>query len=63
MFEFSKNILQNVSFNRALFLKELKKAIIILKPDEKNLLKTWCLTTFGHQYGNAITQVFNHFSK
>jgi hypothetical protein len=52
MFELSKNILEKVSFDRALFQKELMKAAKWLKPDEKTLLKVWCLTTFGHMYKN-----------
>lgn len=61
MFEFSKTVLQKVSFDRTLFCKELKKAINWVKPDEKTLLKVWCLTTFGNQYQEEIIEIFNKF--
>ena len=57
MFELSKNILEKVSFDRALFQKELMKAAKWLKPDEKTLLKVWCLATFGYQYRDIIIEV------
>jgi len=63
MFELSKNILEKVSFDRALFQKELMKAAKWLKPDEKTLLKVWCLTTFGHMYKNEILEVFKNVTK
>jgi hypothetical protein len=63
MFELSKNILEKVSFDKALFRKELVKAVKWLKPAEKTLLKVWCLTTFGHQYRNEIMEVFKNVTK
>ena len=60
MFELSKKILDKVSFDKALFRKELKKAIKWIKPNEKTLLKVWCLATFGHQYGEEIMEVFKN---
>ena len=58
MLELSKTILAKVSFDRKLFRKELLKAINWVKPDDKTLLKMWCLGTFGHQYREEITEVF-----
>lgn len=58
MFELSKNILEKVSFDKALFRKELTKAMKWLKPDEKMLLKVWALTTFGHLYKDVIMEVY-----
>jgi hypothetical protein len=58
MLEFSKNILEKVSFDRNLFSKELLKAVRWVKPDEALLLKAWCLTTFGHLYGDVIRDAF-----
>ncbi len=58
MLELSKKILQNVSFDKLLFRKELKKAINWIKPDEKTVLKMWCLATFGQQYAEEILDVF-----
>ena len=63
MFELSKNILEKVSFDKTLFRKELTKALKWLKPDEKTLLKMWCLTTFGHQYRDVIREVFKNVTK
>lgn len=58
MLEFSKNILLKVSFDRNLFKKELIKALRWVKPDEALVLKAWCLTTFGHIYGDMIRDAF-----
>lgn len=59
MFEFSKKVLSKVSFDRILFKKELKKAILWVKPSERTLLKIWCLSTFGHLYQSEIIEAFN----
>lgn len=58
MYEFSKQVLQKVSFDRSLFSKELKKAIKWVKKDELTLLKAWCLATFGHMYRDVIMDAF-----
>ncbi len=58
MFEFSKQILQKVSFDRSLFGKELTKSIKWLKKEEALLLKAWCLATFGHVYRDVIMETF-----
>ena len=63
MFEMSKKILEKVSFDRALFYKELVKTLKWLKPDEKMLLKVWCLTNFGHIYKDVIVDAFRHVTK
>ena len=63
MFEMSKKILEKVSFDRALFYKELVKTLRWIKPDEKVLLKVWCLTNFGHIYKDAIIDAFRHVTK
>jgi hypothetical protein len=62
MYELSKNILEKVSFDKTLFRKELTKAIKWIKPDEKTLLKVWCLATFGHKYSEEIMEVFKTLS-
>ena len=54
MFDLSKKILEKVSFDKMLFCKELTKAIKWVKPDEKTLLKVWCLSTFGNEYQKEI---------
>ena len=63
MFELSKNILEKVSFDKTLFRKELTKAVKWLAPNEKTLLKVWCLTTFGHQYKDVIVEVYKNVTK
>ncbi len=60
MFEFSKTILQKVSFDKTLFCKELKKAIKLIQPNEKTLLKVWCLATFGNEYQKEIVEIFSN---
>jgi hypothetical protein len=63
MFEYSKEILTKVSFDRNLFNKELKKAITWLKKDERKLLMMWCLATFGNRYGDIILAAFRQVVK
>jgi hypothetical protein len=58
MFETSKKILEKVSFDKALFYKELIKALKWLTADEKKLLKAWCFTNFGHLYKEVIIDAF-----
>jgi hypothetical protein len=60
MLELSKNILEKVSFDRFLFRKELFKAINWINPNEKNLLKAWCLAKFENEFKNEILEVFNN---
>ena len=63
MYEMSKHILQKVSFDKALFRKELAKALTWLQPKEKILLKVWCLTTFGTQYRDVILEVYKNVTR
>lgn len=58
MYEYTKEILTKVSFDRALFKKELKKAVRWLKIEERHLLQAWCITTFGAIYQDVIAEVF-----
>jgi hypothetical protein len=58
MLEFSKQILQKVSFDRRLFEKELRKAVKWIRKEEVLVLKAWCVATFGHQYQDVIFSVF-----
>jgi len=57
MFEYTKNILTKVSFDKSLFRKELAKAIKLLKKDERRMLKIWCIATFA-SYSDVIIDVF-----
>ena len=62
MLEFSKKILQKVSFDKSLFEKELRKSLKWMKPDDALILKAWCIATFGHVYGDVVSKVFDSFS-
>lgn len=63
MFEYTKEVLTKVSFDRTLFRKELKKAVKWLKSEERRMLMVWCIATFGHRYSDIITEAFRHVSK
>jgi uncharacterized protein YjhX (UPF0386 family) len=58
MMEFSKQVLQKVSFDQRLFKKELIKARRWLGQHDQLVLKAWCLATFGHMYRDVIVEVF-----
>ncbi|MEA3446628.1 MAG: hypothetical protein U9R19_18075 [Bacteroidota bacterium] len=59
MLEYAKSLLQKVSFDRYLFIKELKKSVDWLDVDDKRRLHSWSLTTFYHLYGKDIKDVFH----
>ncbi len=58
MLNYVKTILSKVSFDKALFEKELRKAISILVPVEVSELKKWCIQKFGHLYRRVISSCF-----
>ena len=58
MLEYTKTILQKVSFSPALFGKELKKSLRWLQKDEVYILRSWCLVTFGDLYLEIIQEAF-----
>lgn len=43
MFDYTKSVLERVSFDTTLFCKELEKAIKTLLPYEMELLREWLL--------------------
>lgn len=43
MFDYTKSVLERVSFDATLFCKELEKAIKTLLPYEMELLREWLL--------------------
>ncbi|CCH56935.1 hypothetical protein BN8_06325 [Fibrisoma limi BUZ 3] len=59
MLEYIKTILQKVSFDKALFEKELRKAIAMLVPEEIKQLKTWCYAQFGKIYRVVLNRCFS----
>ena len=60
MMEFSKQVLQKVSFDPRLFRKELSKARRWVGQGDQLVLKAWCLATFGHLYKDVILEVFQN---
>jgi 3-phosphoglycerate kinase len=62
MLEYSKMILQKVSFSKELFGKELKKAIRFLKKEEVLLLQAWVMLSYNDRYGDIIREVFRNLS-
>lgn len=50
MLEYTKTILEKVSFDRKLFEKELRKAIRYLLEPELKELERWCMERFGLRY-------------
>lgn len=58
MLEYTKSLLQKVSFDRGLFIKELKKSVSWLEPEDRGLLRSWTLATFFHLYEKDIEEVF-----
>jgi len=61
MLEFSKKILQKVSFDKHLFRKELTKSKKWLNKKDVITLKIWALSTFSN-YKNIILEVFDQLS-
>jgi len=49
MLEYSKSILEKVSFDPELFQKELKKALKLLNPEEVRELILWCRAHFSYE--------------
>ena len=46
MLQYFKTVLMKVSFNNAIFEKELKKALTVLVPHEVAELRVWCYAEF-----------------
>lgn len=59
MLEYSKIILDKVSFNSILFEKELGKALELLTKSEKENFLMWCKSKFDHNQ-NKILQKYTH---
>lgn len=59
MFELTKKILRNVSFDAQLFQKELHKALKwITDAEEVHRFQEWCITEFGTTYPRIINRAF-----
>lgn len=61
MFDYTKLVLQKVSFDKYLFKKELSKSLQSLQPGEQQLLRIWCITTFT-AYTDVILEAFKKYS-
>ena len=61
MFELSKYILLQYSFDETLFGKELRKILLWMgeeKDEEKMKLRDWCEKNYGRIYGRTIRRIF-----
>lgn len=63
MLEYSKTVLQKVSFNPDLFKKELVKSLRWLKKEEAILLQVWCVIMFNDRYSDIIREVFRNITR
>ncbi len=60
MLELTQKTLREVSFDAALFQKELNKALKWLTDkDEINALRKWCFREFGTYYKEILETAFN----
>jgi hypothetical protein len=63
MFGYVKEVLTKVSFDLALFEKELRKAIRLVVKEELPALRQWCISTFrGRSYKMVVDRCF-HFAE
>ncbi|MDO7850148.1 hypothetical protein [Hymenobacter convexus] len=61
MLEYVKMILTKVSFNKALFEKELRKALKMVLPAELADFRSWCYQQFSRVYRHVLKRVFGRF--
>ncbi|WP_038031642.1 hypothetical protein [Thermonema rossianum] len=59
MLEYMKTILQKVSFDAALFERELRKALVLLHPSERSVLRDWCYQQFLDVYKPLLDKYFH----
>ena len=62
MLDYVKMILLKVSFNKALFEKELRKALKVLVPAEVPDFRTWCYQQFSRLYRKVLRRVFSELA-
>ncbi len=58
MLEYSKIILEKVSFDSTLFEKELRKAVQNMSREEEKKLEAWCYANFGREYSELLSRAF-----
>ena len=61
MLDYVKMILLKVSFSKALFEKELRKALKMLMPAEVPDFRSWCYEQFARVYRRVLKRVFASF--
>ena len=61
MLDYVKMILLKVSFNKALFEKELRKSLKMLVPAEVPDFRNWCYQQFARIYRKVLKRVFGSF--
>lgn len=61
MLDYVKMILTKVSFNKALFEKELRKALKMLAPKDVPDFRSWCYQQFARIYRTVLKRVFGNF--
>ena len=59
MLNYTKFILEKVSFDQQLFEKELRKNIAELIREEIKELKVWCYEKFGQIHRNILYRCFS----
>ena len=62
MLDYVKMILTKVSFNKALFEKELRKALHMILPAELVDFRHWCYQQFSRIYRRVLKRVFGELS-
>lgn len=62
MLDYVKIILLKVSFSKALFEKELRKAIQVILPAEVVDFRRWCYQQFSRIYRRVLKRVFGELS-
>jgi len=60
MLDYVKMILLKVSFNKALFEKELRKALKMLTRAEVPDFRSWCYQQFARIYRKVLKRVFGN---
>ncbi len=58
MLEYSKLILEKVSFDRFLFEKELLKCLNLLIMEEARELRVWCKNKFSKDFHTVVDTCF-----
>ena len=62
MLDYVKMILLKVSFSKALFEKELRKAFRLLLPVELPDFHSWCYQQFARVYRRVLKRVFGELA-